>query len=77
MIPRERLDEFIYEVINCGDDEVLPQELACYKSLLKDLEVLNILKNKLTTDELLNLRFKNNTLSADDFNKIKAWLRND
>lgn len=51
MTARERLEEFIYEIINCGDDEVSPQELACYKSLLKDLEAFEIFKNHLWNGE--------------------------
>ena len=38
--PKERLNDFIYEIINCEDDDVSIEELASYKRLLKDLEEL-------------------------------------
>ena len=38
--PKERLDDFTYEIINCEDDDVSIEELASYKRLLKDLEEL-------------------------------------
>ena len=47
---KERLDDFIYEINNCEDDDVSIEELASYKRLLKDLEVLSILKKQLNFD---------------------------
>lgn len=44
--PKERLDDFVYEIINCEDDDVLIEELASYKRLLKDLEELERRRNK-------------------------------
>ena len=73
--PKEILNDFIYEIINCEDDDVSFEELASYKKLLKDLEVLSILKKKLNTYDL-SLTFKNNTLSANEFNKVNEWLEN-
>lgn len=70
-----KLDSFIDDILNSGDDEVDIKECHSYKSLVRDLEVLELLKSKLIIDENLNLTFKDNTLSANEFNKIKGWLK--
>lgn len=44
--PKERLDDFAYEITNCEDDDVSIEELASYKSLLKDLEELERRRNR-------------------------------
>ena len=69
--PKEKLDNFVERVL--AKDVIYPQELDIYKYLLKDLEVLNILK------ESLNYNFFEKGklllgLSEDKYEKIKEWL---
>ena len=45
MTSKERLDNFIDDVLNSDDDEVDIRECSSYKSLVRDLEVLEILKH--------------------------------
>lgn len=47
MTSKERLDDFIYEVLNTSDDEVDIKECHSYKSLLRDLEIAEIFKKYL------------------------------
>lgn len=72
--PKERVEEFLqecelYEEETNGSAEELP----CYKTLVRDLEVLNILK------ESLNYNFFEKGklllgLSEDKYEKVKEWL---
>ena len=82
MNSKDRLDEFIYEVINTSDDEVDIKECASYKSLVRDLEVLEIFDKYIAVlcnfrGEVLefDIRFKN--LTKQDAKKLKEWLEND
>lgn len=93
MIPRGRLEEFIDDVINCGDDEVSPEALRSYKTLLKDLEILEILKNHLWQDGKKEVSWVNSrgrkykkivkTIEVivfeveEDYRKLKEWLKNE
>ena len=61
----------------------------CYDIVIKDLEILEILKNKLvditilyfsTCIEVYNCGFANRPkfqLTQEEYNKIKEWLKND
>lgn len=47
MTSKERLDDFIDDVLNSGDDEVDIRECHSYKSLVRDLEIAEIFKKYL------------------------------
>ena len=49
MTSKERLDDFIDDVLNSGDDEVDIKECSSYKSLVRDLEIAEIFKKYLVT----------------------------
>lgn len=49
MTSKERLDDFIDDVLNSGDDEVDIRECHSYKSLVRDLEIAEIFKKYLVT----------------------------
>lgn len=77
MTIKERLDDFIDDVLNSGDDEVDIKECHSYKSLVKDLEVLEILKKHLviTGDSFGNhLIIDNVNLTKQELKKIKEYL---
>ena len=78
MTSKEALDE-LRNVLNTnqgtkGYVDIFENHLL--KPIEKDLEVLSILKKKLNTYDL-SLTFKNNTLSANEFNKVNEWLENE
>lgn len=70
--PASRLDDFVYEALNCGDDEVDIKECYSYKSLVRDLEVLSILKKQLQ----FNLVKERVTfvLPKKEREKVEEWL---
>lgn len=77
MTSRDRLEDFIDDVLNSGDDEVDIEECSSYKSLVRDLEVLEILKKHLviTGDSFGNhLIIDNVNLMKQELKKIKEWL---
>lgn len=77
MTSKERLDDFIDDVLNSGDDEVDIKECHSYKSLVRDLEVLEVLKKKLivTGDSIGRYLIADNVnISSRDMNKIEEWL---
>lgn len=47
MTSRDRLEDFIDDVLNSGDDEVDIEECHSYKSLVRDLEIAEIFKKYL------------------------------
>lgn len=67
MTSKEKLEDFIDDVLNSSDDEVDIKECSSYKSLVKDLEVLEILKRNLKLGAPL-------FGSEEDYQKIKEWL---
>ena len=74
-----RLDDFIDDVINSGDDEVDIEECHSYKSLVRDLEVLEILKEYFYKDEdkvldNYSMCIFNGPYNQKEYNKIKEWL---
>ena len=79
MTSKERLDDFIDDVLNSGDDEVDIKECHSYKSLVRDLEVLEVLKEYFYKDEDKALDnysmciFKG-PYNEEIFEKIKKWL---
>lgn len=78
MTIKERLDDFIDDVLNSGDDEVDIKECHSYKSLVRDLEVLEIHKKHLviTGDSFGNhLIIDNVNLTKQELKKIKEWLK--
>ena len=77
MTSKEKLDDFIDDVLNSSDDEVDIKECSSYKSLVKDLEVLEILKSILviTGDSFGDhLIIDNVNLTKQELKKIKKWL---
>ena len=85
--PKERIDEIIDDVLNCGADEVDIDECWSYKSLVKDLEILEILRDHLTTKVLYGYDSPNQICWLDDkgkriiliegdkyYKEIKEWL---
>ena len=47
MTSKEKLENFIDDVLNSGDDEVDIEECHSYKSLVRDLEIAEIFKKYL------------------------------
>ena len=77
MTSKEKLEDFIDEVLNTSDDEIDIKECWSYKSLLKDLEVLEILKNNLliTGDSWSRyLLVRNQDIKRRELIKIEEWL---
>lgn len=77
MNSKEELDLLIKVALYREEDDIDMEETPIYKEVLKKLEVLEILKDKLTTDQMMNLAIWNNTLSAREYNKVKEWLENE
>lgn len=72
-----RLDNFIDDVLNSGDDEVDIKECHSYKSLVRDLEIAEIFKKYLviTGDSFGNyLIIDNVNITKQELKKIKKWL---
>ena len=74
-----------YEFVNSKTQERLSID-DCYEIIIKDLEVLEILKNKNVDVDFIKNIMKDNrkfecypdeNLTQEEFNKIKEWLEND
>lgn len=74
-----------YEFVNSKTKERLSID-DCYEIIIKDLEILEILKNKNVDVDVIKNIMKDNrkfecypyeNLTEDEFNKIKEWLENE
>lgn len=77
----ERLDDFIDDILN-SDDDVDIKECYSYKSLVKDLKVLEILKKYIVAlcnskGKVVELDINNKEITKRDAKKLKEWLDND
>lgn len=78
--PKERVEEFLQEC-ELYEEETngLAEELPCYKRLVRDLEVLEILKNHIYIDndtavDNFSMQFHHTAYNGTEFNKVKEWL---
>ena len=73
--PKERVEEFLQEC-ELYEEETngLAEELPCYKRLVRDLEVLELLKKRLEIigENILAIKWSN--LTKEETKKIKEWL---
>lgn len=82
MNSKDRLDNFIDDILNSSDDEVDIKECASYKSLVRDLEVLEIFDKYIAVlcnfrGEVLEFDIRCKNLTKQDTKKLKEWLEND
>lgn len=66
-----RLDDFVYEVLNCGDDDVDFKELLSYKTLIRDLKILDLLKKEMKR-KAIDVAF--GKLSENNLGIVKEWF---
>ena len=66
-----RLDDFVYEVLNCDDDDVDFKELLSYKTLIRDLKILDLLKKEMKR-KAIDVAF--GKLSENNLGIVKEWF---